>query len=136
MLELWTAGQRDLQWMPSGEILQSFLPTQGLGGTRSGLSPGQWVSSSSSWSRPRPLPPAGQQASWGCWGTLWCQHYLICSFIVFFNLDQDVNNKKLIFHPGGCRTRQSRCGLATVGSSRWWRAGRPADYTNSVAVQW
>ena len=65
VLELWPACQRDVQWLPSGEILQSFLPTQGLGGTCSGLSARWFFSSPRVWARPRPLPPAGQQTSWG-----------------------------------------------------------------------
>ena len=41
LLELWPARHRDLQWVSSGEILQGFLSTQGLGGTREGVQEGE-----------------------------------------------------------------------------------------------
>ena len=69
VLELWPGGHRDLQRLPGGEILQGLLSTQGLGGTRSGLSARQWLpwfpAPSAPRVRPRPHPPAGHQTSRG-----------------------------------------------------------------------
>ena len=64
LLELWTPGNWDLQWVWPGSVLRSILSTQGLGGPQQSLQQQQsWQQQQTTW----------WQQQWCCCCYFWCQ---------------------------------------------------------------